>query len=86
MATRGPVRVPVDAPPERVTIYEVGRWGGLHNERAVIPAAVKAEFIERLMDAGRSYGLPHGRGRRRGARASAVLSVLGWSSDHGEGL
>ena len=38
--------------PTRVTIYEVGPRDGLQNEKAVVPAAVKAEFIRRLDAAG----------------------------------
>ncbi|WP_091785766.1 hydroxymethylglutaryl-CoA lyase [Pedococcus dokdonensis] len=38
--------------PERVTIYEVGPRDGLQNEKSVVPAAVKAEFIRRLAAAG----------------------------------
>jgi hydroxymethylglutaryl-CoA lyase len=38
--------------PGRVTIYEVGPRDGLQNEKAVVPAAVKAEFIRRLGAAG----------------------------------
>jgi hydroxymethylglutaryl-CoA lyase len=38
--------------PGRVTIYEVGPRDGLQNEKAVVPAAVKAEFIRRLAAAG----------------------------------
>jgi hydroxymethylglutaryl-CoA lyase len=38
--------------PKRVTIYEVGPRDGLQNEKAVVPAAVKAEFIRRLAAAG----------------------------------
>ncbi|HET7278692.1 MAG TPA: hydroxymethylglutaryl-CoA lyase [Dermatophilaceae bacterium] len=38
--------------PERVTIYEVGPRDGLQNENAVVPAAVKAEFIRRLAACG----------------------------------
>ena len=40
--------------PSRVTIYEVGPRDGLQNESTVVPAAVKAEFIQRLADAGLS--------------------------------
>lgn len=40
--------------PDRVTIWEVGPRDGLQNESAVVPVAVKAEFIERLADAGNS--------------------------------
>lgn len=38
--------------PERVTIYEVGPRDGLQNEQAIVPVAVKAEFVTRLLDAG----------------------------------
>jgi len=41
-----------DGLPERVTIYEVGPRDGLQNESAVVDVAVKAEFIQRLVDAG----------------------------------
>ncbi len=47
-----PMRVPVDGLPERVTIYEVGARDGLQNESAIVPVAVKAEFLGRLADAG----------------------------------
>ncbi|MEI2827566.1 MAG: hydroxymethylglutaryl-CoA lyase [Dermatophilaceae bacterium] len=38
--------------PPRVTIYEVGARDGLQNEKTVVPASVKAEFITRLAAAG----------------------------------
>jgi hydroxymethylglutaryl-CoA lyase len=38
--------------PDEVTIYEVGPRDGLQNEKAVVSAAVKAEFIRRLATAG----------------------------------
>lgn len=38
--------------PQTVTIYEVGPRDGLQNEKAVVPAAVKAELIRRLVAAG----------------------------------
>ena len=38
--------------PERVTIYEVGARDGLQNESAIVPVEVKAEFLDRLADAG----------------------------------
>jgi hydroxymethylglutaryl-CoA lyase len=38
--------------PERVTIYEVGPRDGLQNEAALVPTAVKAEFVRRLRTAG----------------------------------
>ncbi|MGH8908345.1 MAG: hydroxymethylglutaryl-CoA lyase [Egibacteraceae bacterium] len=42
----------LDGLPERVTIYEVGPRDGLQNEPSVVPTAVKAEFVARLVDAG----------------------------------
>lgn len=44
--------VPLPGLPERVTIYEVGPRDGLQNEKAVVPAEVKAEFVTRLAAAG----------------------------------
>ncbi|WP_059013253.1 hydroxymethylglutaryl-CoA lyase [Streptomyces specialis] len=41
-----------DEYPARVRIHEVGPRDGLQNEPVVVPAAVKAEFIHRLADAG----------------------------------
>ncbi|MGI8665387.1 MAG: hydroxymethylglutaryl-CoA lyase [Jatrophihabitans sp.] len=38
--------------PERVTICEVGPRDGLQNESAIVPVAVKVEFIQRLVAAG----------------------------------
>jgi hydroxymethylglutaryl-CoA lyase len=38
--------------PRRVTVYEVGPRDGLQNEAAVVPVAVKAEFVRRLIGAG----------------------------------
>ncbi len=38
--------------PERVTIYEVGARDGLQNEKAIVPAEVKAELVRRLAAAG----------------------------------
>ncbi|MFB9196352.1 hydroxymethylglutaryl-CoA lyase [Actinomadura verrucosospora] len=46
------VPVPLSGLPERVAIYEVGPRDGLQNEKAVVPAEVKAEFVTRLADAG----------------------------------
>lgn len=47
-----PQREPNPELPERVTIYEVGPRDGLQNEKSVVPAVVKAEFIRRLAAAG----------------------------------
>jgi len=38
--------------PERVTVYEVGPRDGLQNESETLPVAVRAEFVDRLTDAG----------------------------------
>ncbi|RSN62424.1 hydroxymethylglutaryl-CoA lyase [Actinomadura sp. WAC 06369] len=46
------MRTPLPGLPERVTIYEVGPRDGLQNEKAIVPASVKAEFVTRLADAG----------------------------------
>ena len=47
-----PVRVPDASLPDAVTIWEVGARDGLQNEDAVVPVAVKLEFLDRLADAG----------------------------------
>ena len=47
-----PQRIPADGLPERVTIYEVGPRDGLQNESGIVPVEVKAEFVDRLADAG----------------------------------
>jgi hydroxymethylglutaryl-CoA lyase len=49
---RAPQREPASDLPQRVTIYEVGPRDGLQNEKAVVPAGVKAEFVRRLAAAG----------------------------------
>jgi hydroxymethylglutaryl-CoA lyase len=49
---RRPQREPASGMPERVTIYEVGPRDGLQNEKTVVSAAVKAEFVRRLVAAG----------------------------------
>ena len=46
------MRVPRPDLPTRVTIHEVGPRDGLQNESAIVSTAVKAEFVERLADAG----------------------------------
>ena len=38
--------------PTSVTIYEVGPRDGLQNDSILLPAGIKAEFVERLVDAG----------------------------------
>lgn len=47
-----PMTVPLPGLPTRVRVHEVGPRDGLQNEKGVVPAPVKAEFIERLADAG----------------------------------
>ena len=47
-----PDRHPAAGLPARVTIWEVGARDGLQNEPAVVPVAVKAEFLDRLVGAG----------------------------------
>jgi hydroxymethylglutaryl-CoA lyase len=49
---RKPQLVKAEGLPDRVTIYEVGPRDGLQNESAIVDVAVKAEFINRLVDAG----------------------------------
>ncbi len=46
--------VPSGSLPSAVTIWEVGARDGLQNESAVVPVAVKLEFLSRLADAGLS--------------------------------
>lgn len=47
-----PMTVPAAGLPERVTIYEVGARDGLQNEATMVPVEVKAQFLDRLADAG----------------------------------
>ena len=47
-----PMRVPMSGLPSEVTIWEVGARDGLQNESAVIAAADKIKFIDRLSAAG----------------------------------
>ncbi len=49
---RTPTQVPDRSLPERVTIYEVGPRDGLQNEQTLVPTEVKAEFVQRLVEAG----------------------------------
>ena len=52
MTMTRPQQVPTDGLPSAVRIYEVGARDGLQNEKQIVPTAVKAEFIERLVGAG----------------------------------
>ncbi|MEU4051879.1 hydroxymethylglutaryl-CoA lyase [Streptomyces olivaceus] len=47
-----PATVPAEGLPDRVRVHEVGARDGLQNEKAVVPAQVKAEFIRRLAGTG----------------------------------
>lgn len=52
MSMRTPQVEPDPTLPPEITIYEVGARDGLQNEKTVVPADVKAEFIRRLAAAG----------------------------------
>ncbi|GAA4728109.1 hydroxymethylglutaryl-CoA lyase [Pedococcus ginsenosidimutans] len=52
VSTGLPQREPATDLPPTVTIYEVGPRDGLQNEKTVVPATVKAEFVRRLAAAG----------------------------------
>jgi len=47
-----PMVVPASGLPTRVRIHEVGARDGLQNEKSTVPTDIKAEFIDRLADAG----------------------------------
>jgi hydroxymethylglutaryl-CoA lyase len=49
---RAPQEVSQPDLPGRVTIYEVGARDGLQNEQTTVPVEIKAQFIDRLADAG----------------------------------
>jgi hydroxymethylglutaryl-CoA lyase len=49
---RHPQLEPLPGLPGEVTIYEVGPRDGLQNEATVVPSAVKAELVRRLLAAG----------------------------------
>ncbi|WP_353953794.1 hydroxymethylglutaryl-CoA lyase [Knoellia sp. S7-12] len=72
-------------PPE-ITIYEVGARDGLQNEKAIVPAEVKAEFIRRLGAAGlatvETTSFVNPQWVPQLADASEVLDLLG---DEGRG-
>jgi hydroxymethylglutaryl-CoA lyase len=66
--------------PDRVTIWEVGARDGLQNESAVVPVEVKAEFLDRLADAGlgvlEATSFVHPRWVPQLADAGELLSLL----------
>ncbi|MCU1537916.1 MAG: hydroxymethylglutaryl-CoA lyase [Humibacillus sp.] len=49
---RSPQVEPAEGLPAEVTIYEVGPRDGLQNEKTIVPAATKVEFVRRLEAAG----------------------------------
>ncbi len=49
---RSPEVVALAGVPSSVTVYEVGARDGLQNEAALVPVAVKAELVRRLVAAG----------------------------------
>ncbi|GGM98038.1 hydroxymethylglutaryl-CoA lyase [Streptomyces fuscichromogenes] len=51
-AVSTPLKVGSAKLPSRVTVFEVGPRDGLQNEATPVPVEVKAEFVERLVDAG----------------------------------
>ncbi|PZS23601.1 MAG: hydroxymethylglutaryl-CoA lyase [Pseudonocardiales bacterium] len=75
-----PDRHPAAGLPERVTIWEVGARDGLQNEPAVVPVAVKAEFLDRLAGAGlrvvEATGFAHPQWVPQLADASELLELL----------
>jgi len=80
MVMRAPTKVPSAAVSDAVTIYEVGPRDGLQNETAVIPAAVKAEFIARLGRVGLTHieaaGFVHPHKVPQLGDAEAVLAAM----------
>lgn len=76
-----PMAIPEPGLPERVTIYEVGPRDGLQNEAAVVPVAVKAELVRRLVAAGlpvvETTSFVHPRWVPQLADAAELLEELG---------
>jgi len=76
-----PMVVPEAGLPERVTIYEVGPRDGLQNEQALVPTAVKAEFVQRLVQAGlpvvEATSFVHPRWVPQLADAEELMGLLG---------
>jgi hydroxymethylglutaryl-CoA lyase len=81
MSMRTPQVEPDPTLPPEITIFEVGARDGLQNEKAVVPAAVKAEFIRRLAGAGlgtiETTSFVNPRWVPQLADASEVLGLLG---------
>jgi len=86
MSMRTPQVEPDPTLPPEITIYEVGARDGLQNEKTVVPAEVKAEFIRRLAAAGlatvETTSFVNPQWVPQLADASEVLDLLG---DEGRG-
>ncbi|MCW2792536.1 MAG: hydroxymethylglutaryl-CoA lyase [Nocardioides sp.] len=84
---RTPSVVRAEGLPERVTIYEVGPRDGLQNEKALVPTAVKAEFVQRLVAAGlpivEATSFVHPKWVPQLADAAELMALLG---ERGPGL
>ena len=86
MSMRTPQVEPDPTLPAEITIYEVGARDGLQNEKSIVPADVKAEFIRRLAGAGlgtiETTSFVNPQWVPQLADAAEVLSLLG---DEGRG-
>jgi hydroxymethylglutaryl-CoA lyase len=78
--------VRADGLPGHVTIYEVGPRDGLQNEKAIVPVAVKAEFVRRLVAAGlpivEATSFVHPRWVPQLADAAELMADLGEEGRH----
>lgn len=81
-----PMAAPEAGLPTRVTIYEVGPRDGLQNESALVPTAVKAEFVRRLVAAGlpvvEATSFVHPRWVPQLADAEDLMTELGEAGRH----
>ena len=81
-----PMTVRADGLPSAVTIYEVGPRDGLQNEKAIVPVAVKAEFVRRLVAAGlpivEATSFVHPRWVPQLADAAELMADLGEGGRH----
>ena len=86
MSMRTPQVEPDPTLPPEITIYEVGARDGLQNEKSVVPAQVKAEFVQRLAAAGlatiETTSFVNPQWVPQLAAAAVVLTLLG---DEGRG-
>src|SRR6478672_10081999 len=81
-----PMTVRADGLPSAVTIYEVGPRDGLQNEQAIVPVAVKAEFVRRLVAAGlpivEATSFVHPKWVPQLADAAELMAELGEAGRH----